>query len=228
MLHNSFFHWIAISVLVTGLVSSGCSQASNPENGSNRERAEALIQRAGQSFAGGDFRKNVDLLKEAAAIDPQNVKVWWKLCEAYQVTEELDLAVKACEQRLTLDPSHIAHNSLGLVYLAKKDYAKAASEFERAAANTDDTSFYSNYVWSLLCSKQYAKAVPAALRLLELSEDNPQPDTPQDAYERLGVAYSGMGQNDAARDAFRKAGCKSCEMGEDEKHNMVLRCVGQN
>jgi Tfp pilus assembly protein PilF len=221
MSRNCFFHWIAIPTLVAVLVSSGCSQASNSENGSKQERAEALIQRAGKSFAGGDFRKNVDLLKEAAATDPQNIRVWWKLCEGYQLTEELDFAVKACEQRLVLDPSPIAHNGLGLVYLAKKDYAKAASEFEKASANTEDPSFYDNYVWSLLCSKQYAKAVPASLRLLELSRDS-------SAYARLGIAYAGAGRQKEARDAFKKAGSESCEMGKDEKDDFILRCVGQN
>ncbi len=221
MSHNSFLHWIAVPALVTVLLSAGCSQTSNAENGSKQERAEALIQRAGKSFADSDFRKNLDLLKEAAATDPQNIRVWWKLCEAYQLTEELDLAVKACEQQLTLHPSSISHNGLGLVYLAKKDYAKAASEFEKAASDSDVPVIHSNYVWSLLCSKQYAKAVPASLRLLEFSKDS-------DAYARLGVAYAGTGQSDAARNAFQKAGWKSCEMEKDEKYDLVLRCVGQN
>jgi Tfp pilus assembly protein PilF len=220
MTNNGYFHWIAIPALVLVMVLPGCSQASNAEDGSNQERAENLIRMAGKSFAGGNFRKNADLLKEAAATDPQNIRVWWKLCEAYQLTGELDLAVKACEQQLSLHPSSSSHNGLGLVYLAKKDSAKAASEFEKAAANTDDQSYYSNYVWSLLESKQYERAIPVAQRLVELNKNDPH--ELKTAYHWLGIAYMKTGQKDKAQESVRLAYGKNCSMDKDDN----VQCVG--
>lgn len=218
---------LAIPAILLLLIGSGCSQLSKLAGDSNQERAEVLIQKAGKSFAESDLRKNADYLKEAAALDPHNRNVWWKLCEAYQLTEELDLAVKACEQQLVLNPSSSSHNGLGLVHLAKKDYARAASEFEKAAANSDTPAIHWNYVWALLCAKQYAKAVPASLRLLDLSKDikeggGPVPNPTQNAYEMLGVAYAGTGRQAEAQDAFSKAGEKSCEMGTDKEGDLVL------
>ena len=205
--------------------SSGC-QTFNASANSKRETAETLIRQAAASFAVGDFQKNANLLKRAAETDPNNGKVWWKLCEAYQLTEELDLAVKACKQELSLHPSSSSHNGLGLVYLAKKDYPQAAFEFEKAAADSDISVIHSNYVWALLESKQYERAIPAAQSLIEVSKaDSPALKSTQSAYHYLAIAYMKTGQANKALEAVRNgygAGC-SMEVG-DKPEDAVVSC----
>jgi tetratricopeptide (TPR) repeat protein len=169
---------------------------------------------------------NYFLLKQAADTDPNNRKVWWKLYEAYQLTEEMDLALTACKQELSLHPSSSSHNGLGLVYLAKKDYVQAASEFEKAAADSDVSQIHSNYVWALLESKQYKRAIPAAQRLVEVSKaDPPELKTTQGAYHYLATAYMKTGLTDKAQEAVRNGygvGC-SMEVG-DKPEDSVVRC----
>lgn len=112
-----------------------------------REQADALIQKAFERFAEEDFKGNVQVLKEAATIDPTNPKVWWKLCEAYQLTEEMTLAIDACKRNIEINPDGTSHNSLGLVYLAQKNYPHAQQEFEKATASSAaDPIFYQNLV----------------------------------------------------------------------------------
>jgi Flp pilus assembly protein TadD len=137
---------------------------------SNRAQADALIQKALQKLATENFKGNVQLLKEAATIDPTNPRVWWKLCEAYQLTDEMNLAIDACKRNIEISPDGVSHNSLGLVYLAQKDYAHAVPEFEKATADSAaDTFVYQNLVFALTGSKQYEKAALSAERMIEVS-----------------------------------------------------------
>jgi Tfp pilus assembly protein PilF len=212
----------AASILVVS-TSGGCRTSSADLK---RETSEALIRQAAASFAAGDFRKNADLLGQAADTDPDNPKVWWKLCEAYQLTDELDLAVKACKRELDLHPSSSSHNGLGLVYLTRKDYPQAAAEFEKAAADTSISQIHSNYVWALLESKQYERAIAAAERLVEVSKaDSPELKTTQSAYHYLAIAYMKTGNAEKAQEAVADgydAGC-SMEVG-DKPEDALVRC----
>jgi len=214
--------------ILIAAISSGC-QTSNRGDNSKSQVAETLIQQAAASFAAGDFRKNADLLKQAADTDRDNRKVWWKLCEAYQLTEELDLAVKACKQELNLHPSSSAHNGLGLVYLARKEYPQAAIEFEKAAADSNISAIHSNYVWALLESKQYQRAIPAAQRLVEVSKtDPPELKTTQSAYQYLAIAYMEAGQADKAQEAVHTGYGTNCTMQKGDKQDWVVQCQGSS
>lgn len=226
LIHRLVRAFVTSAFVLTLATSSGC-QISNTE--SKSEAAEVLIRQAAASFAASDFRKNADLLKQAADTDPGNRKVWWKLCEAYQLTEEMDLAVKACKQELSLHPSSSSHNGLGLVYLAKKDYPQAASEFEKAASDSTISVIHSNYVWALLESKQYERAVPAAQRLIEVSKtDPPELKTTQSAYHYLAIAYTKTGQLDKAQEAVHNGYGANCSMEKDDKEDLVVRCAGSS
>ena len=215
--------WLVTIGFLLILPGLGQSQTSNP---SKRKASDTLIQQAATSFAAGDFRKNTTLLKQAADTDPENPKVWWKLCEAYQLTDQLSLAVKACEEQLNRYPSGSSHNGLGLVYLARKEYRQAADEFEKAAVGSNISQIHSNYVWALLESKQYDRAIPAAKRLVEVSRtDPPELKTTQVAYQYLAIAYMKTGQADKAQEAVSDgygAGC-SMEVG-DKPEDSVVRC----
>lgn len=224
MLHDQAIR--SFVAVVFALIAATSSRCQTSATDSKHETAETLIKLAAARFAAGDFRKNADLLKQAAETDPDNARVWWKLCEAYQLTEELDLALKACKQELKLHPSSSSHNGLGLVYLTRKEYHEAAAEFEKAATDSSISQIHSNYVWALLESKQYERAIPAAKRLVEVSKSDP-PDlkTTQGAYHYLAIAYMKAGQTDKAQEAVKNgygSGC-SLELG-DKPEDAVVRC----
>jgi tetratricopeptide (TPR) repeat protein len=159
---------ILILLLCFGLV--GCGALADRWN---RVKADDLISEAEKKLATNDSRGNVQLLTNAARIDPTNPKVWWKLCEGYQFTNELQLAVAACKKEIDLRPNDgLSYNSLGLAYMAGKDYARAADAFETAVAKSPQPDLYGNYVWALRTSGQYEKAITASERMVEASAND--------------------------------------------------------
>ena len=189
---------ILVLLLSLGLV--GCVGLAEKWN---RAKADNLITDAGKKFAANDLKGNVQLLKDAARIDPTNPRVWWKLCEGYQLIEELDLAIAACKQNVELHPTAgISYNSLGLAYMAKQDYSKAVGAFETAVVKSPQPALYHNYVWALQSSGQYEKAVAAAERLVEVSSD----DTSEvrSSLQTLASAYLAVQQYDKAVSATQK------------------------
>jgi Tfp pilus assembly protein PilF len=176
LIPRSILTWFVAGVF--GIVSTValCQSPKHQDttSSSKRDQADALIQKALEKFAAEDFKGNVQLLKEAATIDPMNPRVWWKLCEAYQLTDEMNLAIDACKRNLEINPDGISHNSLGLVYLAQKDYAHAVPEFEKATADSAvPPIIYQNLVFALTGSKQYEKAALSAERMIEVSAGDP-------------------------------------------------------
>jgi Flp pilus assembly protein TadD len=185
-----------------------------------------LIRKSRASFAAGDYKKTADILNEAASTDPENPDVWWRLCSAYRFAGEFDLALKACKRQVQLLPHDWkSYRDLGYVYLGKTDFAQAAAAFGEATLLSSDFELHDFYVRSLLASKQYDKAIPAAQRLLELAKI-PGPDH-DSAYEYLGIAYAKTRQRNKAQEAFRNEHVGSCELTTDES-DMDVDCVGNN
>ena len=212
-----------ILVIVVGLFSATSFSQSGRQSGEERERADTLIQNAAKKFAIGDFKGNVELLKEAATMDPENPRVWWKLCEGYSLTDELTLAVSACQRNVELNPDGISYNSLGLAFLAQHDFAQATQAFEKAIADPKVPPLvYQNLMWAVFGSKQYKKAVAFGRRYVQASVgDNYHLKI---AYELMGVAYDKTGQPHQAQEAFKKAHVKSCEIGVHENGDQRLDC----
>jgi tetratricopeptide (TPR) repeat protein len=188
---------ILVLLLSLGLV--GCAGLAERWN---RAKADDLITDAGKKFAANDLRGNVQLLRDAARIDPTNPRVWWKLCEGYQFTEELDLAIAACKQNVELHADGISYNSLGLAYMAKKDYSKAVEAFETAVGKSPQAAQYRNYVWALQSLGQYEKAVTAAERLVEVSSHDSS--ELRSALQTLMGAYLAVQQYDKAISVTQK------------------------
>lgn len=166
-----------------------------------RVYADWVISDADQKLGNG--KERVRLLNKAARIDPTNPRVWWKLCEGYQFTNELNLAIAACNQNIKLHPNDgLSYNSLGLAYMASKDYAAAADAFETAVAKSPRPEVYGNYVWALRSSGQYEKAVATSERMLEVSA-NDVSET-RSALQTLTGAYLAVHQYEKATSAMER------------------------
>jgi len=147
-----------------------CQSVKHDDNKwQNRQhQADLLIQRAFKRFALKDFKGSVQLLKEAATIDPNDPSVSRKLCEAYQWTNELDLAEGACERNIKLDPNPLSYNLLGLAFLAKEDYKQAGKVFENGTTANSQVPVVipCNLLWVLIGSEQYEQTVSSANQLI--------------------------------------------------------------
>jgi len=196
---------------------------------SKRDEADGLIWEAGQKLSEGNDKESNHLLEEAGQLDPTNPRVWWKLCEGYQFTEQLDLAVAACMRDIELHHSPLSYNSLGLAYLAQRDYPGAAKAFEKAVQGSQDPSIHKNLVWALLDSGEYEKALSAAKRLADVSTTDPL--NMESAYQLLGTIYLKLGQREKAEESFDKLrkidpkwDFKACELATDTKNELRLLC----
>jgi tetratricopeptide (TPR) repeat protein len=196
---------------------------------SKRDEADGLIWEAGQKLSEGKDKENIRLLEEASQLDPTNPRVWWKLCEGYQFTEELDLAVAACKRDVELHHSPLSYNSLGLAYLAQKNYSEAARSFEKAVQGSQDPNIHKNLVWALLGSGQYETALLAAQRLAEVSATDPS--NLGSAYQSIGAIYLKLGHKEKAEESFDKLrkldpkwNYKTCELTADDKKDPHLLC----
>ena len=210
--------------LVLGVPLLGCSPTGF-ETAFQDWQAEGLMSTARQSRNSKDYRGSVETLKRAAEIAPKNSQVWNELCLAYQLTGEFDLAIESCQQQVNLNPTATSYNSLGWAYWPKHDYLKAASVFEIATAKSDEPIFQDHLLWSLLGAKQYEKAIPAALRLIEeIKKDGSSSVDMTSAIECLGVAYSESGQTAKANAIFQQANVTSCKFGFAEDGDMQMSC----
>src|SRR5262245_39494045 len=147
-------------LLLTAFLVPGCTRKSldSVQRNWNRDRAKALVEQAQPIFTAGDYEQNVQLLKEAVRVDPGFALAWSRRCVGYQFRNEWEFALDACQRAAVLDPSDDTHNSLGQVYLKRRDYRSAADEFEKIARQPRDVETQDNLVTALLHSRQYEKA----------------------------------------------------------------------
>lgn len=188
-----------------------------------------MIEEASKKFSTGDYKENVRLLKEASNTDPTNPRVWWKLCQGYQFTEQFDLAIAACKRQIEITGDFTYYNSLGLAYMAKKDYADAVSAFEKAV-DPQNPGPNRDLVWALLGAQQYERALPETQRLVEGGGGDPSERI--FGLETLGAIYAKLGQTKKAQEVFAKIpktdsgqNVKTCELKTDTQGDLRVVCT---
>src|SRR5262249_39431968 len=121
-------------------------------------------------------------------------------------------------------------NSLGQVYLKRRDYRSAADEFEKIARQPRDVETQDNLVTALLHSRQYEKALSATQKLIEMSAKGS--NMQKGAYQTLAAAHHQLGQSSQeqeALDQLRKldpvwGDVRYCEMRPDGNGDVYLGC----
>ncbi len=97
------------------------------------------INLGGAYILQGKFAQAVPILEAATLLEPDNVMVWTNLAAAYlgklplASAEHQDRAIAAYGLALALDP-HVphVHYNLGLIYIERKDFHRAAAHFHKA------------------------------------------------------------------------------------------------
>lgn len=197
-----------------------------------REMAGTLISDAVKKEERKDYKANIERLKEAAKMDPTHLKVWWKLCDSYEHTNELDLALDACRHEADLSPDEFSYLSLGDVYMARKEHSLAVQAFETAGQK--DPQFCEVTVRALLVSGQYEEAIPAAQHAIDVSEVEDErliSDAMRATLKELAFAYQQTGQKKKAQETFKRLNnwdptlhYHSCKLTNDGWRALSLEC----
>ena len=111
----------------------------------------AALEPAKHAFAKGDYHKAIEILKSAAASDPNNGEIYALLSRSYLELDDYDAAVSAGEKGVSLNPNNSEiHRVLGEAYGAKADHASMLSAYSfarktqkefQAAADLDPRNF---------------------------------------------------------------------------------------
>jgi len=171
----------------------------------------------------------LQLLTEAARVDPAHPVVCGRLCESYQLTEEFDKAIAACRRNIELRGDGQDYNSLGQAYMSMRDYPNAALAFEQAVKKSSEAILYGNYLWALESAHLYDKAIPAAEKWAELSEHDRTELT--SALENLTAIWTKLGRMDKAKAALAKlyaidpqSNFQICELKTNDKGDVGVNC----
>ena len=116
------------------------------------------------------------LLEKAAARDPKNADIQYKLGIAMLEKGEYPAAIDHCNKALALDPGLFpARIILGHALQGSGRLEEALQRYkELAAEGVEDSGLYNHYGEALLKLKQYQEAIPQFQRALQIDPSNTQ------------------------------------------------------
>jgi tetratricopeptide (TPR) repeat protein len=116
------------------------------------------------------YREAIDYYSE---IQPPTAVIWNKIGIGYHHLMELNLAKKAYERAIKMNPKYPeAINNLGAVYYAQRSYRRATGQYQKALKLTPESaSILSNLGTAWFARKKYDKAADCYQRALALDPE---------------------------------------------------------
>jgi len=148
-----------------------------------------------------DLKAREELLKTAAAGDPDFAWAWHGLGYLYERLDRWVESDKAFAELLRLQPDAPGtHNAVGFLRMQQGKNAEAEAQFEKALKlDPRDLEARLNLTYLALRQHDYNRAIKRAKEVLALDKDNPW------AHNNLGKAYYGLHFYTSAEKAFKKA-----------------------
>ena len=153
--------------------------------------------------------------------DPLSAEEHTELGVAYERNGELDLAIREYERALRKEKGFFqARVNLGNVWLAKKEYGKAGSEYRKALAiRPGDPEATNNLAWAaILSGEQREEAEERMEEVLSLPKNRSAT-----LYDTLGVLRMRLGKWAAAEEALAEAERLCLEVEGDGCPAEILR-----
>ncbi|HEX7510905.1 MAG TPA: tetratricopeptide repeat protein, partial [Chitinivibrionales bacterium] len=161
---------------------------------------EAWYQRARFCMSQNDYLHSREYLLKILEIEPLNVKTHARLGMAYYYLNEPEMAKKAYQTALALNPSdYNTHYNLGELYYSKyNDSASALSEFKKALEGNPKHA-EANFKTGVIClgNNMFKEAVGYLESAREASPKNIR------VLLQLGVAYERLDMKDEALAVYR-------------------------
>ncbi len=160
--------WAATDIKARELAQAGRFEAALKLCRAHPSHAPELEIRAAWIMAKkGNDAEAVRLMDAALAEDPKHIWGWQLLTEWHQKHDRLELAEKACQQLVRLQPGqHTPLGYLGDLQLTRKKHSEAKATFRRALEISPDYVFAFGHLFSLLLDDNDWAAADALLEEL--------------------------------------------------------------
>ncbi len=162
-----------------------------------------------------DYRKAIDLLKEAHQVSAKNVDILYQIGMLYERLGETDTALRYMDEVLQVDPEYAnALNFVGYTWADRGINLPEAEEKIRKALNKkpDDAYIRDSIGWVYYKKGEYAKALTELLRAFQSLPDDPT------IADHLGDVYAALEEYSKAIEYFNKA--LGLEKKEDKKRQI--------
>ncbi|MDR2349293.1 MAG: tetratricopeptide repeat protein [Deltaproteobacteria bacterium] len=179
------------------LAGCGGGKRRGSRDAQSSHQLQSLIDLSVVAIQTGYYAQALQTLGEAERLAPNNPEVKHHIGRTYFHLNRLDDAVSYYERALALDPGKTdIHNSLGVVYMARKEYEKARAEFQLCI---DDLT--------------YAESSMSKLNMGLLEESTGHPENAMAYYRDIiaanaptsPTAYYRLAHNSYANGDYRKA-----------------------
>ncbi len=164
-------------------------------------QAQDAMRQAGEvdDSAKSLFRKAMDSYAEATKANPQYFDAWIQHGYAAQYLGEMDVAEKAYEEAMGLDPESLAPlKGIEALYTHRQaEYTSRLEALSKRFPGNRAVHFFLGF--RHLIKEDWKQAVKSFETYVKRSK------TPQVAWTWLGKAYDGQGESDKAAAAYRKS-----------------------
>lgn len=175
-----------------------------PDDAGSRARLAEMSRRK------GDYERALELAREALFRDAKTLQAYKTMMQVYYEQKQFAMARLIALRASKLDEgdAEVAY-TLGLMYLAEKEPAKARVQLKKAVASRPDF-LPAHYQLSKMAFEQedYQGAEEHLRRILQSGGKSPE------VLLNLGVAYKGMGQLDKAMATYDEVQKLNPEMPE--------------
>ncbi len=157
------------------------------------QSSATLVHQVQLEMTSGQYSRAESQLSAALTTDPKNGSLWFLLGVARAQQKKIDPAIAAFERALPLAAEQAAVNfNLGLLYLGKKDLAKAQEAYGRGLAlDPANIPANQNYAFVLTQQGKFREALVPLERLKELTPaDVSARATLVEAYIKAGMTSS--------------------------------------
>ena len=162
-----------------------------------------------------DYRKAIELLKEARQISPQNVDILYQTGMLHERLGETDAALSYMEEVLKIDSEYAnALNFIGYTWADRGiNLPEAEEKVKKALGKKPDDAYIRDSIgWVYFKKGEYTKALTELLRAFQSLPDDPT------IAEHLGDVYTALKEYAKAIEYFNKA--LGLEKKEDKKRQI--------
>lgn len=205
----------SLLILITLLVTIGCSSSPNKTLTIEEKKAEAYYTLGTQNLIGKEYTKALANLIEAKKYAPKDSKIRNNLGMAYFLKNQPELAIIELKKSIDLDKDNTdAVLNLGSVYLSQKKYDQSLDLFKQVEKNLIFNSQDRNYYNMAIVYLSQGDRKSAITYLNKSIGENPDYCS---SHYQLGKLYKEEYRFDAALKSFKEASMGTC-VSEPEPH----------